>query len=89
LLFAVVAFLVVVVTAVASKISNVAFGCGLVVWICPIGDVGFGIWITVNCVNDVLADKEKTEESGDDELLKWWWPAPPLALGRCCRYSRR
>ena len=69
----VVAFLVgVVVTAVASKISNVAFGCGLVVWICPIGDVGFGMWIAVNCVKvDELADKEKTEELGDDELLKW------------------
>jgi hypothetical protein len=56
----VVPFLVVVVTAVASKIGNVAVGCGLVVWICPIGNVGFGMRIAVNCGNivDALADKE-------------------------------
>lgn len=49
-----------IVAAVASKISNVVFGYSLVVWVCPVGNVSFGVWISVANTND-----EKTKDLQD------------------------
>lgn len=56
-----VVILLMIVTAVTSKIFDFAFARGLIVWICPIWDVWSGVRVSVNFMGYVT-NNEKVEE---------------------------